>query len=229
MLFWTQSIPSASSSFFSLLPLLPLLPLLLPSSFFLFQVGIALRGRFCVQLGLILNQMFLLISCHLHVYVSSCTITRTARPSCRASQERKSVAASRNHRWVKEEECRGGKEEKKNCLSLKHFVIFFLANAHRHFLLLFSLYSLFSLSSLSLFSLSLFSPKVPPVYYSFLSKKLKPYPSTLYVSVTGVQPPSVTEVLERRPRNVFERESHDVGWVNTLSPSYDTFIIFVFF
>jgi hypothetical protein len=30
---------------------------------------------------------------------------------------------------------------------------------------------------------------VPPVYYSFLSKKLKTYPSTLYVSVTGVEPP----------------------------------------
>ena len=160
MLFWTQSIPSASSSFFSLLPSLffSLLPLLLPSSFFLFQVGIALRGRFSVLLGLILNQMFLLISCHLHVYVSSCTITRTARPSCRASQERKSVAASRNHRWVKEEECRGGKEEKKK-LSFAETLCYFLSCKRSSSLSssLLSLLSLLSLFSLSLLSLSLLS------------------------------------------------------------------------
>lgn len=53
---------------------------------------------------------------------------------------------------------------------------------------------------------------VPPVYYSFLANKLRPYPSTLYVSVTGVKPPSRSVVLDRRPLNVFERESHSISY-----------------
>ena len=53
---------------------------------------------------------------------------------------------------------------------------------------------------------------VPAVYYSFLAKQLKPYPSTLYVSVTGVQPPSRAAVLDRRPLNVFEKVSERDGW-----------------
>ena len=57
---------------------------------------------------------------------------------------------------------------------------------------------------------------VPSVFYSFLSKKLKPYPSTLFVSVTGVTPPAPMEVLERRPLNVFERESHNVSFEDAL-------------
>ena len=57
---------------------------------------------------------------------------------------------------------------------------------------------------------------VPAVFYSFLSKKLRPYPSTLFVSVTGVKPPTSAEVLDRRPLNVFERESHQISFQDAL-------------
>ena len=56
---------------------------------------------------------------------------------------------------------------------------------------------------------------VPKVYYSFLASKLRTYPATIYVSVTGVKPPPIEDV-ERRPRNVFERESHHTSFEDAL-------------
>jgi hypothetical protein len=63
---------------------------------------------------------------------------------------------------------------------------------------------------------SIHGSPVPSVYYSFLSKKLRPYPSTLYLSITGVKPPTEHTVLDRRPMNVFEKESHSISYEDAM-------------